>query len=607
MTTAFSCERAVTAPSVATARNASPAMDERAGRRITEDMSDIISFRTAMDVPDRFAPLDVTVSRPERVFPTLTPQQIARIEAHGRRRATTVGEVLVDVGDRPVPFFVVLSGAIESRRQRQAGHTVIANFRHSQFTGEGSLMSGRRSVARLQVSEAGEVIELTREQLQALIQNDAELSEILLRAFILRRQELIAQDLGDTIMIGSAHSADTLRINEFLTRNGHPFHYVDLDRDQEAQELLDRLQIDIGDLPVIICRGTTVLRNPTLAETAECLGLNEAIDQNRVVDLVVVGAGPAGLAAAVYAASEGLEVLVLESNMAGGQAGSSSRIENYLGFPTGISGLDLTGRAYAQAVKFGAHVLVAKGATRLVRDGGRFAIDVGDGSPISARAVIIASGAEYRKPAIDNLSKFEGAGIYYAATPMEARLCGSEEIAIVGGGNSAGQAAVFLASTARKVNILVRGPGLADSMSRYLIRRIEEHPAIELRTHTEIVALEGERELERIRWRDARAGTTEERRIAHVFMMTGAAPNTAWLDGCIITDENGFVKTGADLSHDELAESKWPLARAPFLLETNRPGIFAVGDVRSGNVKRVASAVGEGSIAVAFVHQVLRQ
>ena len=560
-----------------------------------------------MESPDRMTPLDLTVSRPDRVFPTLTPQQIARIEAHGRRRATTLGEVLVDVGDRPVPFFVVLRGAIESQRPREAGHIVIASIGPSQFTGEASLMSGRRSVARLRVTEAGEVIELTREQLQGLIQNDAELSQILMRAFILRRLEIIAHDLGDTVMIGSTHSAGTLRINEFLTRNGHPFHYVDLDRDQEAQDLIDKFQVGVDDLPVIICQGSAVLRNPTNAEIADCLGFNEAIDRGRVVDLIVVGAGPAGLAAAVYAASEGLDVLVLESNVAGGQAGSSSRIENYLGFPTGISGLDLTGRAYAQALKFGAQVLVATGAIGLSCDGRRYAIDVGDGPPISGRALIIASGAEYRKPAIENLSKFEGTGVYYAATPMEARICGGNEVVVVGGGNSAGQAAVFLASTARRVHILVRGSGLADSMSRYLIRRIEEHPAIVLRTHTEIVELHGERELERIRWRDSATGVTEDHRIAHVFMMTGAAPNTAWLNDCIVTDERGFVKTGADLSPQELADAGWPLTRPPYLLETSRPGIFAVGDVRSGNVKRVASAVGEGSIAVAFVHQVLRQ
>jgi len=428
-----------------------------------------------------------------------------------------------------------------------------------------------------------------------------------MRAFIMRRLALIARDLGDVVVIGSRHSAGTLRASEFLTRNGHPFHYLDLDRDREAQELLDRFQLDVSEIPVVICRGNAVLRDPTNAQIAECLGFNEVLDHTRVLDLVVVGAGPAGLAAAVYGASEGLDVLVLESSSPGGQAGSSSKIENYLGFPTGISGLELTGKAYAQALKFGARIMVTTGATRLACDGQRYTVDIGDGPPIPARAVIIASGAEYRKPALERLSAFEGAGVYYGATPMEARLCAGEDVAVVGGGNSAGQAAVFLASTARQVHMLVRGPGLADTMSRYLIRRIEENPSIVLRTRTEIVGLEGNTELERVRWRDNQTAETESRDLRHVFMMTGANPNTQWLDRCIALDEKGFVKTGPALSPEELASAKWPLARPPYLLETNRPGIFAVGDVRSGNVKRVASAVGEGSIAVAFVHQVLRQ
>ena len=561
-----------------------------------------------MDTSDpSLTPLGVTVSRPERVFPTLTPKQVARIAAHGHRRSTTRGEVLVEVGDRAVPFFVVVVGEIEVLRPGTAAETLIVKHRAGQFSCEGNMITGRRAMARLRISEPGEVIQVDHDHLLALIQTDAELSEILMRAFILRRLELIARDLGDVVVVGSMHCAGTLRVSEFLTRSGHPFHYVDLDRDRDAQELLDRFQIGVGDVPVVICRGDAVLRNPTNAQIADCLGFNDDIDKTRVSDLVIVGAGPAGLAAAVYGASEGLDVLVLESNVPGGQAGSSSRIENYLGFPTGISGLDLTGRAYAQALKFGAHVMVARGATRLACDGQRYTVDLGEGPAIPARAVIIASGAEYRKPAVDNLSKFEGAGVYYGATPMEAQLCAGQDVVIVGGGNSAGQAAVFLASTARRVHMLVRGPGLAETMSRYLIRRIEENPAIVLRTRTEIVALEGEGRLERVRWRDDRTGEIESHDIGHVFMMTGAVANTRWLDSCIVLDDNGFVKTGPDLTSEELAKAQWPLARHPFLLETSRPGIFAVGDVRSGNVKRVASAVGEGSIAVALVHQVLRQ
>jgi thioredoxin reductase (NADPH) len=561
-----------------------------------------------MDTTDSSStPLAVTVSRPDRIFPTLTPPQLARIASHGRRRQTALGDVLVEVGDRPVPFFAVLSGEVQVLRPGDTAETLIVRHRAGQFSGEASTISGRPAIGRLRVSEAGEVIQLESPQLLALIQTDAELSEILMRAFILRRLELIARDLGDVVVVGSMHCAGTLRVNEFLTRNGHPFHYVDLDRDRDAQELLDRFQVDLADIPVVICRGDAILRNPTNSQIADCLGFNEEIDQTHLSDLVVVGAGPAGLAAAVYGASEGLDVLVLESNVPGGQAGSSSRIENYLGFPTGISGLELTGRAYAQALKFGAHVMVAKGATRLACDGQRYTLDIGEGPPIPARAVIIATGAEYRRPVLDNLSRFEGAGVYYGATPMEAQLCVGDDVVIVGGGNSAGQAAVFLASTSRRVHMLVRGPGLADTMSRYLIRRIDENPAIVLRTHTQIVALDGNGSLERIQWRDDQTGEIESHDIRHLFIMTGAVPNTGWLHGCVVLDENGFVKTGPDLSPEELDKANWPLARRPYLLETSRPGIFAVGDVRGGNVKRVASAVGEGSIAVAFVHQVFRQ
>jgi len=561
-----------------------------------------------MDTPDRSRPAEAdSISGADRVFPTLTEKQVARIAGHGRRRSTTRGEVLVELGARAVPFFVVVTGEVEAVRPGEVTETLIVRHQSGQFSGEANMISGRRSIARLQVSEPGEVIELNREQLLGVIQTDAELSEILMRAFILRRLNLIARDLGDVVVVGSMHSAGTLRVTEFLTRNGHPFHYVDLDRDHEAQELLDRFHIDFSEIPVVICRGTSVLRDPTNARIADCLGFNDTIDRTHVVDLVIVGAGPAGLAAAVYGASEGLDVLVLESSSPGGQAGSSSKIENYLGFPTGISGLELTGRAYAQALKFGARVMVTTGATRLACDGQRYTVDIGDGPPIRARAVIIASGAEYRKPALERLSAFEGAGIYYGATPMEARLCVGEDVAVVGGGNSAGQAAVFLASTARRVHMLVRGPGLADTMSRYLIRRIEENPSIVLRTRTEIVGLEGNNELERVRWLDHQTAETESHDLRHVFMMTGAVPNTRWLDRCIALDEKGFVKTGPALSPEELASAKWPLARPPYLLETSRPGIFAVGDVRSGNVKRCAAAVGEGSIAVAFVHQALRQ
>jgi len=550
--------------------------------------------------------LTASISDPERAFPTLTAPQLSRMAAHGRRRPTERGEVLFDAGDKGVPVFVVVSGELHVLQVTDAGETPIARHGPGQFSGESNMLSGRRALARLRVAEPGEVIELDRDQVLAVIQTDADLSQILMGAFIRRRQGMIEAHISDVAVVGSSHNPGTLHVKEFLTRNGHPFRYLDLDRDAaEAQAYLDRFHVGVADIPILVCRERTVLRNPNNAEIAECLGFNEEIDQARVNDLVIVGAGPAGLAAAVYGASEGLDVLVLESNLPGGQAGSSSRIENYLGFPTGISGLDLTGRAYAQALKFGAHVQVTKGATRLACAGQRYTVEVAGGRRVGARAVIIATGAEYRKPGIANLAAFEGAGVYYGATQMEAQLCANEDVAVVGGGNAAGQAAVFLASTSRRVHILVRGKGLADTMSRYLIRRIEEHPSIVVHTQTQIVELEGNGQLERIQWRDDRTGGTESHDIAHVFIMAGAVPNTGWLDGCIVLDEKGFVKTGPALSPEDLAAAQWPLSRPPFLLETSRPGIFAVGDVRNGNVKRVASAVGEGSIAVAFVHQVL--
>jgi len=505
-----------------------------------------------------------------------------------------------------VPFFVVKAGQIEIVRRSDAGETIVAVHRPGQFTGEANMLSNRRSLFRARVSEPGELIELDREHLLALVQTDPEFSEIFMRAFILRRVQLIAQGLGDVVLVGSNHCVGTLRIKEFLTRNGHPHAYIDLDRDPGVQELLDRFHVTVAEVPVLICRGDVVLRNPTNQQIAACLGLNEALDQTKVRDVVIVGAGPAGLAAAVYGASEGLDVMVLESGSPGGQAASSSKIENYLGFPTGISGQDLAGRAYTQAQKFGAHLFVAKGATRLTCDRQPYAIETEPGVRIPTRTVIIATGAAYRKLSVPNLSQFEGAGVYYGATFLESQLCGGEEVVVVGGGNSAGQAAVFLAQTAKRVHMLVRSGGLAESMSRYLIRRIEENPAISLRTHTEIVALEGHEHLERVRWRDTHAADTKTCDIRHVFVMTGALPTTPWLNGCVALDAKGFIKTGSDLSPDDLTAARWPLARTPSLLETSLPGVFAVGDVRGGNIKRLASAVGEGAIAVAFVHQALQ-
>jgi len=546
-------------------------------------------------------------SSAERMFPTLTPAQLARVVAHGHRRPTRRGDILFEAGDAVSPFFVVIAGQVEIVRPSATGEELVAVHGPGQFTGEVNMLSGRRSLLRARVSESGEVSELDRDRLLAIVQTDSEISEILMRAFILRRVELISRGFGDAIVIGSSHCSGTLRVKEFLTRNVHPFTYIDLDRDADVQTLLDRFHVGPADVPVVVCRGEIVLRNPSNQEIAACLGLNVTLDSSLVHDLVVVGAGPAGLAAAVYAASEGLDVVMVEKESPGGQAGSSSKIENYLGFPTGISGQALSGRAFAQAQKFGAHVLIAKDAAGLGCEHRPYSIEIGEPLPLRARCVVIASGAEYRKPELKNLSHFEGVGVYYAATFMEAQLCVDDEVVVIGGGNSAGQAAVFLAQTAKRVHILVRSGGLAKTMSRYLVRRIEEHPKVELHPFTEVCALEGETRLERLRWRNSRTGETESRSIRHVFILAGAIAATQWLNGCLALDEKDFLKTGADLSQDELAREKWPLARAPYLLETSRPGVFAVGDVRAGNVKRVASAVGEGSIAVSFVHRVLAE
>jgi thioredoxin reductase (NADPH) len=543
---------------------------------------------------------------PEGTFPKLTPEQIARVAAHGRTRRVERGEELLKVGELIPLFYVVKSGSVEVRQPAENGEATVRVIEPGEFTGEVSMLSGRRSLVTLRVAEPGEVIEVERDKLLELVQTDAELSEIFVRAFLLRRAALVAQGLGDVVLVGSNHSSDTLRIKEFLSRNVHPYAFIDPDRDEGVQDLLDRFRFEIADLPVLICLGSAVLRNPTNREIADCLGFNEAIDQRQARDVIVIGAGPAGLAAAVYAASEGLDVLVVESNSPGGQAGSSSRIENYLGFPSGISGQDLTARAYTQSQKFGAEVLIAEAATKLDCTRNAYTIEIDKGLRVPARAVIIATGAEYRKLALENIAQFEGAGIYYGATSIESQLCEGDEIIVVGGGNSAGQAAVFLAQTARKVHMLIRSKGLAESMSRYLIRRIEENPVIDLRKRTELTALEGDDHLERVMWRTDNE-PPETHNIRHVFVMTGAAPSTQWLNGCLTLDPRGFIKTGPDLSRDELKAAHWPLSRPPHLLETSRPGVFAVGDVRAGNIKRVASAVGEGSISVSFVHQVLQE
>ena len=551
------------------------------------------------------APPNPIEARWEQAFPTLTPAQIARLEPHGRRMRTRRGEVLVEAGERHPGLLLVLSGSVEVVRPGIAGEEPIVVHTPGQFSGEMSSLRGLGSVVRARVREEGEILVIDDERLRDIVQTDAELSEILMRAFILRRVGLIASQRGGVVLIGSRHSADTLRLQQFLTRNAFPYVSIDVERDPAVQALLDRFHVSVDDIPVVLCRGEQVLKNPGNEEIAACLGMNPQIDDAKIRDLVVIGAGPAGLAAAVYGASEGLDVLVLETSAPGGQAGSSSKIENYLGFPTGVSGQALAARALVQAQKFGAEVAVASSAVRLRCEQRPYEIDLSSTHVVRARSVIVATGAEYRRPALENLDRFLGVGVYYAATALEARLCKAEEVIVVGGGNSAGQAAVFLAGGCRHVHVLVRSGGLSDSMSRYLIRRIEQSPNITLHVRTQISALEGDTRLERVTWRSEKGSETRE--IKHVFLMTGAVPNTRWLQGCIALDDKGFVRTGSDLHGEDLVPEQWPHARAPHLFETNWPGIFAVGDVRCGSTKRVAAAVGEGSACVQLVHRLLHE
>jgi thioredoxin reductase (NADPH) len=544
-----------------------------------------------------------------QIFPDLTPPQIERIRAGSRLRKVESGEILFRPGDPRVPFFVLLSGSLEIVQTDLNGERLITTLRARSFTGELSLISGQRCLVLGRVTEPGDLLELSPEGLHSLIGRDAELSEIIMRAFILRRLALITNQLGNLILMGSRHSAATLRLREFLGRNGHPYTYVDLDTDKTSQELLDRFSVKLEDVPIVICNVRGALRNPSIQELADCMGLNVSVDSTQVRDLIIVGAGPAGLGAAVYAASEGLDALLIETEAPGGQAGSTSKIENYLGFPTGVSGQELASRALTQAQKFGAKMMVAHSVVKLNCDRRPYKLVLDNGNTLSSRAIVIATGAHYKKPAIANLKKFGGQGVYYGATYIEAQLCGDEEVIVVGGGNSAGQAAVYLSQTARKVHMLVRSGGLAETMSRYLIQRISENPAVDLHYETEIVSLDGDTQLERVGWIDKTTGQTSSHEIRHLFIMAGASPRTDWLRGCVVLDDKGFILTGRDLDGYTGANGSpaWPLARAPQMLETSLPGVFAVGDVRAGNVKRVASAVGEGAISVSLVHRALAE
>ena len=545
-----------------------------------------------------------------RAFPTLTDEQIGRIRPSGRVRQVHRGDVLFQPGDVEVPFFVLLSGRMEIVQPALDGERMIALHEAGEFTGEMTMISGQRCLVIGRVTEDGEFLELSRGKMRALVARDAELSEILMRAFILRRLELIKQGWGSLVLLGSQHSARTLEIREFLERNGQPHTYIDLDRDRTSQELLDRFEIQPSEVPVVVCNAQqNVLRNPTVQKLAGCLGLSTVTGARDLRDVIIVGAGPAGLAAAVYAASEGLNVLVIETNSPGGQAASSSKIENYLGFPTGVSGQELAGRASSQALKFGAQMLIARSVQGLDCDRRPYQVKLDGGEALAARAIVIATGAQYNKLPLPNLPRFEGNGVYYGATYMESQLCVGDEVAIVGGGNSAGQAATYLAQTAARVHMLVRAGGLSATMSRYLIQRLEENPKVQLHFRTEVTELDGAEHLERVAWREGAEGAASEHPIRHLFLMMGASPRTEWLQGCVAMDTKGFILTGRDLDTVGGGDGhpRWPLERAPEMLETNLPGVFAVGDVRSGNVKRVASAVGEGAISIHLVHRALAE
>ncbi len=549
-----------------------------------------------------------------QMFPVLTAAQLQRVRANSKVRRVQAGDVLFKPGDTFIHFYALISGGLEIVQPGFNGERPITTHGPCHFTGEVNMSSGQQCLGLGRVTEAGEFCEMSAEDLRSLIGRDAELSEIFMRAFILRRVALFSNNMSNVVLLGSNHSAATIRLREFLSRNGYPHVYVDLDTDKQSQELLDRFHVAVNEIPVIICGSTGhVLRNPTAQKLADCLGMNLALDNSHGRDLGIVGAGPAGLGAAVYAASEGLDALVIETEAPGGQAGSSSKIENYLGFPTGISGQELAARATHQAQKFGAQMMIAHSIVRINCDQRPYQVFLDDGKVIYTRAIVIATGAQYKKPALPNLQKFEGQGIYYGATFMESQLCQGENVIVVGGGNSAGQAAVYLSQTVGKVYMLVRSTGLAESMSRYLIQRIEENPAIELLCQHEITALDGDSHLERVSWKNKQTGETQTHPVRHVFIMAGASPRTDWLRGCLVLDDKGFIPTGRDL--DSVLRSNgrsdgtaaWPLSRPPHMLETSLPGVFAVGDVRAGNVKRVASAVGEGAISIALVHRVLAE
>ena len=555
--------------------------------------SDTLGSLKRMNRPERRQP---PVEIPPEAIPALEDRQLERLAARGRRRATQSGEILFRRGDRRCDFFVVLDGTVAIVDESVGEANVIAVIGPHRFLGELDLLTGEAAFTTAIVQEPGAVLVVPVEALRDLVAADTLLGDLILRATLVRRAILIELGAGFTI-VGSHYTPGLRRLREFAARNRLPHRVIDLDRDVGADRLVEQLGVAPEDTPIIIW-GEHVLRNPTNAELARVIGLPVPSAPGMVGDLVVVGAGPAGLAAAVYAASEGLVTMVLDAVAAGGQAGTSSRIENYLGFPAGISGGELAERARIQAEKFGAHLSIPAAATALEREDGYHVVRLDDGSAITARTVVIATGAHYRKLDVPHIDDYEGTWVYYAATPVEAQMCFGEPVVVVGGGNSAGQAALFLSRRASKVSLLIRGDDLAKSMSRYLADRIEQDPKVEVLRHTEVRELVGDGQLDEVVVEDNRTGLRRVLPARALFVFIGAEPHARWLDGEIALDRSGFVLTGADVD-----ETRFPheTERARLPLETSRAGVFAVGDVRSGSTKRVASAVGEGSMAVRLV------
>jgi thioredoxin reductase (NADPH) len=555
--------------------------------------------------------MSIIETRREQMFPVLDPSQVetAKRFASGPPRHFDPGEIVFDIGDRQAPAWLVLKGSIDvTRRNALGGEAPITTHHPGQLSGEVSQLAGRETLARgLAGADGCTALPFDAAHVRALMIGSAEIGEILMRAYILRRVGLIQDGGAGSVLVGNPGTADLSRLQDFLRRNGYPNTVFDATTD-EGRAVMERFGVLPEELPLMLCPNGTVLKRPTNAEAGICLGITPDLDPETIYDVAVVGAGPAGLATAVYAGSEGLSVLVLDQRSFGGQAGASARIENYLGFPTGISGMALAGRAFNQALKFGVEIAIPLEVTKLDcgepdrRLGDPLTLELTTGGAVRAKTVVIASGARYRRPPISNLAMFEGAGISYWASPVEATLCEGEEVALIGGGNSAGQAAVFLAPKVKQLHLVVRGDGLEATMSRYLIDRIKALPNVALHTKTEIVALEGDQVtgLTGAVFRCKTRGETHTCPLRHIFLFIGADPNASWLDQCVEVDGKGFVVTGS-----KFADGNGTIDRAPLPLETSRPGVFAVGDVRAGSTKRVAAAVGEGAAVVAQIHSAL--